>query len=181
MCGTKELWKPVAEYEGLYEVSNLGRVKSVQRFVVSQGVKRTRKNYIMKEKILKQFNSHGYLRVCLTKNGISKFYLVHRLVLESFIGPCPQGCETRHLNNDPSDNRLINLCYGTHSENTIDKSKCGHHPKRKLSNDQVVDIYMRYKNGSCTKTELANEYGVWFSTINQIVKGKNYSWLTQQI
>ncbi|QZE10566.1 hypothetical protein SEA_SCOOBYDOOBYDOO_251 [Mycobacterium phage ScoobyDoobyDoo] len=66
----------------------------------------------------------GHLRLNLDTN---KTRLVHRLVLEAFVGPCPPGMETRHLDDDPSNNRLSNLCWGTRLENTMDRVQNGIH------------------------------------------------------
>lgn len=62
----------------------------------------------------------GYLAVCLRKGGRSSTVCVHRLVLETFVGLCPSGLESRHLNRDRHDNRLRNLCWDTRSSNRQD-------------------------------------------------------------
>ena len=110
----KEIWKDIPNYEGLYQVSNLGRVKSLERF-------RKGKNGSLasvKEKILKSsmLNS-GYYIIGLTKQSILKFYYVHRLVWESFNGSISEGYEINHLNEKKFDNRLENLNLMTHREN----------------------------------------------------------------
>lgn len=102
----KEEWKDIPEYEG-YQVSNLGRVKSLER------------SYRLKEKILKLWvTSNGYYRVQLYKNSIGKFYLVHRLVWEAFNGQIPKNMQVNHINEIKSDNRLENLNLMTPKENT---------------------------------------------------------------
>ena len=101
----EEIWKPIKDYEGLYEVSNLGRVKSL--------------NYrgTGKERILKNIECKGYLTVCLTKNGKQKVLKVHRLVAEVFI-PNPEGKPCiDHINTIKTDNRVENLRWVTHKEN----------------------------------------------------------------
>ena len=75
----KEQWKPVVGYEGLYEVSNLGRVKSLSREVVGNGGS----TYMTKERILKPA-SKKYPQVSLSKDGTQKSYRVHTLVVEAF-------------------------------------------------------------------------------------------------
>ena len=102
----EEVWKPIKGYEGLYEISNLGRVKSL--------------NYrgTGKEKILKNIEDYkGYLEVCLTKNGRHKIFRVHRLVAEAFI-PNPENkpC-VDHINTIKNDNRIENLRWVTNKEN----------------------------------------------------------------
>jgi hypothetical protein len=111
-----EVWKDIPGYEGRYQVSDLGRVRSLDHRVrlVSQGVETTR---LSPGKILRPGPSPtGHLSVSLGK-GNSKG--VHTLVLLAFVGPRPEGQESLHLNHTPADNRLVNLRYGTRSENVL--------------------------------------------------------------
>lgn len=100
-----ETWKPVLGYEGLYEVSDMGRVKSVPRPSTRGG--------ILKPSVSKKC----YLRVNLCKNGKQKTYNVHILVWEAFKGKVPDGNEIDHLDGNPKNNRLDNLDPKTHKEN----------------------------------------------------------------
>ncbi|MDE2095631.1 MAG: HNH endonuclease [Patescibacteria group bacterium] len=105
------------------------------------------RNYRYRGKILVDRPSGKYRQVCLVDgSGNKKYSLVHRLVLEAFIGPCPPGMECRHLNGNRSDNRLENLCWGTRIENVEDKRKHGTilrgemNPNAKLTADTVIQI-----------------------------------------
>ena len=109
----KEVWKDIPEYEG-YQVSNLGRVKSLERFKKGKNGS----SVPVKEKILKPQLVYGYYQVGLHKNSIQKFYLVHRLVWETFNGTIPEGLQVNHINEVKSDNRLSNLNLMTAKENT---------------------------------------------------------------
>lgn len=92
-----EQWRPVEGYEGLYEVSNLGRIKSLNY------------NHTGVEKVLKPKNNKGYLRVDLRKDGKHKFFLVHRLVATAFL-PNPEGFEqVNHINEDKTNNCVDNI------------------------------------------------------------------------
>ena len=117
----EEIWKPIKDFEGYYEVSNIGRVRSLN-------YKRTGK-----EKILKNIEDYkGYLEVGLTKNGKRKQFKVHRLVAEAFI-PNPENKPCiDHINTVKSDNRVENLRWVTYKENsnnekTLEKFKGENH------------------------------------------------------
>lgn len=109
-----EVWKDIPGQEGRYQVSDLGNVRSVDRYVriVRHGVDTMR---FAPGKVLRPGRTQsGHMSVAIGK-GKSK--PVHQLVLAAFEGPCPEGYEVLHLNHDPSDNRHSNLRYGTRSEN----------------------------------------------------------------
>ena len=113
-----EQWKPVVGWEGLYDVSDKGRVKSLRS-----------------GKILADRPSNGgYLIVALQREGKRFEVLVHRLVLEAFVGPCPDGMECFHDNDVAWDNRLSNLKWATHQENII------HSKKRRLTLQERIQL-----------------------------------------
>src|ERR1700688_3800773 len=117
-----ERWKPVPGYEGLYAVSDLGRVKSLERYVKGPPGSRSGLR-INKERILtaKPDLVSGGQVVSLWRNNKGKWIQIHRLVLLAFKGPCPEGHETRHLDGNHSNNKLKNLTWGTPTENHDDK------------------------------------------------------------
>jgi len=102
----KEEWRDIKGYEGLYQVSNLGRVKSLERTApVMNGSKRT-----VSERILKQIRNRGYLQVHLGNgSGKMKTFKVHRLACEAFHENSQNKPEVNHINEDKSDNRACNL------------------------------------------------------------------------
>lgn len=104
-------WRPVVGYELRYEVSNLGNVRHIRRKVVLK---------------THPGNKYGHRYVAFWTPSGKKDLLVHRLVLEAFVGPCPPGMECRHFpDRDPGNNRLDNLQWGTHQENEEDKETHG--------------------------------------------------------
>lgn len=124
----KEYWKDIKDYEGLYQISNLGRVKSLSRYVYTSNPKF--KGYrCTKEKILKSGKTKkGYLIVVLRKNNKSKSMYVHRLVATAFIYNPNNLPEVNHKDENPLNNNVTNLEWCTHKYNgnygTI-KDRCG--------------------------------------------------------
>lgn len=110
----QEIWKPILNYEGLYEVSNKGQIKSVGRYIKSNH-NNTR---FQEEKIRKlTVNNKGYVTVRLCKNGNYETFLVHRLVAETFI-PNPYGYnEVNHKDEDKTHNSVKNLEWCSHDYN----------------------------------------------------------------
>lgn len=109
MDSKEEVWKDVPGYEGVYQVSDQGRVKSQRRFGTTGGVLTPRVKA-----------DSGHLRVALCQNGKVKDFLIHRLVLFAFVGFPAPGLEGCHNNGDPADNRLENLRWDTSKANSAD-------------------------------------------------------------
>jgi hypothetical protein len=138
----REEWRPVRGWEGLYEVSDQGRVRSLDRWVVKRNGHRQLIAGRMKSlPKLKQ----GYPVVHLAKNGQTTTRTVHTVVLDNFVGPRPAGHVACHNDGDPSNNRLTNLRWDTQSNNLLDAVKHGTHsrflPRRdKRERSEVVVI-----------------------------------------
>lgn len=109
----KEIWKNIPGFEGYYQASNLGRVRSLDRKV--------RGKYgniaVKKGKILKP-NKKRYGQVCLIVDGVRFYPLVSHLVYSAFYGPIPEGMQVNHIDENPENNRLDNLNLMTPKENT---------------------------------------------------------------
>ena len=136
----QESWKPVVNYEGLYEVSNLGRVKSL--------------NYLRtgKEGILKPGpDEWGYLQVALCKNGEKETCKVHILVMRAFNGKCPKGHQVDHINFKQDDNRLENLRYLPAKENASRKSPEGLQNISEANKKKAQDPEWQRKNAEGAK------------------------------
>jgi len=161
----KEIWKDIPEYEGLYQVSNFGRVKALNYH-------RTKE-----EKIIIPSKSGRYLHVNLYKNGKSKTYSVHKLVLKAFIGDSILDCN--HKDGIKSNNYLNNLEYCTHNENIKHAVETGlrdgkgeKNVKAKLTANIVKNI--RENKYNLTREEFAVCYNVYISTIDKI--RQNITW-----
>ena len=121
-----ERWLPVPDWEGLYEVSDQGRVRSLDR-LSANGRK-------LKGRPLKSAADRaGYRLVWLHRNSQRRMFILHRLVLLAFVGPCPEGMEGCHDNGDPGDNRLSNLRWDTKSANCLQKVEHGTHNLARLT------------------------------------------------
>lgn len=116
-----EEWRDIPRYEGRYQASNHGRVRSLDRMVhYKNGVQRLHKGRVLRP----GGNPSGHLMVNLIPR---KNEYIHRLVLEAFVGPCPEGMECCHNDGDPSNNYLQNLRWDTPSANGFDHVKHGNH------------------------------------------------------
>lgn len=179
-----EIWKPLPKWEGLYEVSSLGRVRSLDREWVQPHSRTGRPVKVTKQgKILKQSKTSSrieYMRVTLRRPKYHEVRSVHQLVLEAFAGPKPEGMVCRHLNGDPTDNRAENLAWGSQQENVDDRASHGktvrgtRHWQSRFSEDDVRSIRAEYEAGAGI-SELARKYGAPISTINNLLPGgKNW-------
>lgn len=107
----QEIWKDIEGYEGLYQISNMGRVKSLPK------LKKTPTTTFMTKEYIKSFSDcNGYLRVSLTKNGINKHCFVHCLVAKAFLGNA-NGLTVNHKDENKKNNRVKNLEYLSIGEN----------------------------------------------------------------
>lgn len=117
-----ERWSQVAGYEGLYDVSDLGRVRSCGRYTpTSRGAQRWWAERMLTPSPI----PGGYRTVRLYRNGVGRTRTVHRLVLEAFVGPAPEGMECCHGPGGPADNRLTNLRWDTQAANSADQFEHG--------------------------------------------------------
>lgn len=171
-----EEWKDVVGYEGFYQVSSEGRVRSLVRLLpaaVQAGIR--------KEKQILAFgsNKQGRLQVALSAYGKVRRFQVHTLVCTAFNGPCPEGLECRHEDGNCANNRPGNLSWGTHTDNMRDKRKHGTQteggdsPRAKLTEKQVLAI----RKDKRTMRAIAKDYGVSMVAIVFIKNRKTWKHL----
>jgi hypothetical protein len=173
-----ETWREIEGYEGLYSVSDMGRVKTPARYVKTWFGQRLRKERLMTLKV----KSHGYLEVALQKPGAPiRFALVHRLVAEAFIGVPLEGQECRHRDGNRLDCRVNNLLWGTCKQNIADQYRHGTriasewHPLASLTTEMVQWIRESDQSGA----EIARQLGLSVSTVCRARKAQTYAAATR--
>ena len=158
----KEVWKDIPGYEGLYQVSDLGNIKSITR------------NKILKHTVDKD----GRVSIQLSKKGIRKTNKVCRFVALAFIGEKPEGYHVCHIDGDKENNKLSNLRYDIPTENAIDFYRYGSKTSTGiLTLKQVIEIRKLYKFNNYSKRELAEKYNVNRTTIRNVINRDTFSWL----
>jgi hypothetical protein len=177
-----EVWKPVVDYEGFYEVSDLGRLRSMRRTIPhGRWPGRSRQTGgRMVAPLVGTGNARtwdGYTRFNLKRDGKQYRFYAHILVAAAFLGPRPDGLQICHGPGGPLDNRLANLSYGTSSKNNgDDKWRDGtitagvRASTAKLTDEIVREIRVRAAAGEPRAT-LAQEFGVGKTAIHNAVQG----------
>lgn len=168
-----EQWKTIQGYEGYYEVSNLGRIKSLERYTTT--------NHLIKEKILKtSIMKNGYEIVRLSKDGIKKTYLVHRLVAQAFISNPENKPHIDHIDTNRLNNKVENLKWVTLSENmnnpkTLEKFIGENNPMSKFTGGKnpasksvyCIELDMTFE----TITEASKYVNVHRTAVSACVRG----------
>ena len=173
-----EKWKDIKGYEGLYQVSNLGRVKSLGRETLSKrGVLMKFKGRMLS---LNSKDKDGYILVSLVRNKQKTTSKVHRLVCEAFLPNPENRPQVNHKNGIKNDNRLDNLEWCTSSENQLHsihtlskKILKGEEIGHNVLNENLIFKILEKKREGYSYTELENMFGINRSTIHSAFK---YTW-----
>lgn len=175
-----ETWKDVPGWEDIYQVSNKGRVRSLDRFIFSSKWKHGFQHQT--GKILKPgtHKKSGHQIIIFTKPGTKKSLWVHSLVAQAFIGPRPDGLQVCHNDGNPKNNHVENLRYGTQKENSADSIRHGtaralkghENPNAKLSLRQVR--FLRKSRKQKSIREWALYYEISPTTVCSIISGRSY-------
>lgn len=174
-----EEWRDVPGFEGLYQVSNTGKVRSYDRLVTERNGKvRLHAGRLLRPSPV----AGGYPGLSFFVAGQRMPTTVHRLVMAAFVGPCPSGQEVNHKDGDKTNNHLENLEYVTHTENQLHSIRVlgnpvphGHmqlgeaNAMSKLTEQQVKEIRVLYATGWTTQQRLGAHYGVSQSTVSTII------------
>lgn len=171
----KEIWKPIKNYEGLYEVSNLGRVRSLDRITKYTNRHGNESSQFRQGEIKNQCdNGNGYKIVNLYKNNKGKTFYVHRLVVEAFRGEIPEKMAVNHIDFNTENNNLDNLEVVTYAENNWHSSRSGRYEDKRGSKVRVF-----FKDGTTKEypsmTKASKQLNIHRDTlIKAIHKGGNH-------
>jgi len=171
-----EVWKDITNYKGLYQVSNQGRIKRLKRIVVTADNK---KQYILKEKILKPAFVCGYHTVTLHNNTIQKSIKVHRIVAKEFLTNAHNKPQVNHINGVKTDNRVENLEWVTakenmqHAINVTKTFKPNYEYLREYNNSNRKKIYCKQPNIVFDYAGDAAEYIISLYGLNKTKNKRN--------
>lgn len=179
-----ERWLPVPGYEGHYEVSDLGRVRSLDRVLPRRGGHS--RTFFSRGRVLKPFNTEpddtGYHAVYFSLGGAKKRTHVHSIVMRVFVGPRPEGYEVCHCDGNPLNNAVANLRYGTRQENRDDMIAHGTRKataiacsKPRLTPEQVLDIFNSWGEERCV---IARRHGITIDHVGHIRAGRRWASIT---
>ena len=137
----KEIWKDIKGYEGQYQVSNLGRVKSLPRTTPYINKAGYESSQFREGQLKKEIdNGRGYKTVDLYKDNKGKRLYIHRLVVEAFVGDIPPGMAVNHIDFNKANNALDNLEIVTYSENNNHSAKAGRYDGKRGAKVRVYYI-----------------------------------------
>lgn len=171
-----ETWKPALGYEGFYEVSDCGNVRSLDREHLTNNkfgpMVRHRKGKLLSRTI----GNDGYVQVRLCRDGNAKTLRLARVVLSSFIGVDDKRVEACHLDHDRKNNKLGNLAWGTRQENEDQKSSSGNRPRNTVNNLTCNDVQRIrvLRNEGLTLKDIGALVGTHFTNVSLILRGKTW-------
>jgi len=174
----KEEWSEISGYEGYYEVSNLGSIRSIERYVNSKN----RSLALKRAKSIKTSKRGDYISVNLTRENKQKTFSVHRLVALTFIPNPENKLEVNHIDGNKLNNSINNLEWCTRSENEIHSYINGLQSGRKgskhhftnLKEEDVIQMFYDLNNG-LTRKEISIKYALSYSNTCKILKGRIWS------
>lgn len=181
----QEIWKGIYGFEGLYEVSTLGRVRSIGHIVIGANNKSSYFERMTKGRVLKtSLNRGGYVAVHLSKDSVKCIFSAHKLVTVAFFGLRPEGYQVNHKDGDKTNNRIDNLEYVTAKENTAHAICNNLRMKRthsKLNEEKAEQIRVllsgnngKKQNDPCyiSRQKIADMFGVSNGLIGHIAKNR---------
>lgn len=174
-----EIWKDIPGYEGEYQASNWGQIRSLDRFVMVKGVLQRRKGKILRPRP----TDSGHVRVNIKGKDLS----IHRLVMLAFVGP--SDLVVNHLDSNPKNNRLDNLEYTTHSGNMQHAVAAGRkvglkgpdNPNSIVNEGMAREILYKHKIEKISQKQLSEDLGLGRSTIERTIHSDHWKYLHKEI
>lgn len=179
-----EIWKDIPGWEGFYQASSLGRIRSLDRVVTRASSHRGGYKFLRRGRVLSPslHRKQGYLKVCLRDGASQKTPYVHSLVCRTFHGRRPDKHDVAHGDGDKTNNRADNLRWATRKENVADRWLHGsmifgeNSPSAKRTEDQVISIRAMSSAGM-RNFEIAKAVGVDSRRVSEIVRRKKWAYL----
>lgn len=179
----REFWKDIKGYEGLYQVSNQGGVRSVDRQSNYYKYNKNLKRILKGKKLSQIISKEGYLKVYLSKDGKKTTFLVHRLVASHFLETSRRQNEVNHIDSNKVNNNVDNLERCSRLENmdhAFETNLAGFGENcnlSKLTKTEVLEI-VRLKKEGMKSVEISKIFNVHKDTVNRIVSGRSWSRVT---
>lgn len=164
-----EIWKDVVGYEGLYQVSNFGNIRSCDKIIKREGYR----DYVLRSKLLKQSNhSEGYLVICLTRNSkyVNKF--VHQIVADAFIPLIKDSNDINHIDGNKKNNCVSNLERCTRKENINHAYQTLKRKSNTIITSKLTLKVKELKANSLTNREIAKQLNISHTTVNKMLNLK---------
>ncbi len=172
-----EIWKYIEGCEGIYQVSNYGDARSVNRAILHWAGGRSN---IIGRKLKPHINSNGYKQIVLSIKGKTKSVILHKLVANTFIKKSKNNLQVNHIDGNKLNNFVSNLEFVTAKDNMLHAYKIGlrnngsKHHLSKLTETKVLLIRKKYKPRTVSCAKLASEFGVSRGCVSAIIN--RYSW-----
>jgi hypothetical protein len=176
----QEIWKPVSGYVGLYEVSNFGTVRSLDRIIPD---KRHGTRKLVGRVLSQTTDNQRRCYVAISRDSNRNKRRVHLIVAETFLGPRLQGLEVCHEDGNPANNHASNLRYGTHKSNMEDMVEHGRsnrglkNPNAKMTQEQALQVKRLRLDGKTYKI-IAAELGLTFEQVRSVCVGRAWHWVS---
>ncbi len=189
---SEEIWKKIPNFK-FYEASNFGRVRSIDRIIAQKQprygdtiIYRKFRSRILKPCLLSDKGKYPHFSLTLCEDTIKHKLLVHRIILNTFVGECPEGMQGCHNDGNGLNNYLDNLRWDTASNNQLDRHKHGthftpimkgsEHPKAILDEQSVIKIRGDRSSGMSTR-ELSDKYLIKIDHVRSIIKRNTWKHL----
>lgn len=172
----KEIWKQINGYEGMYEVSNFGKVRTIQRTILRKTKLGNLRPFIIKSKIkTANFSKNGYMTIALVKENKTYTTYLHRIIADAFVtGKTSDNNVVNHINGNKTDNRVENLEWVSSSENNLHALDNFLKSTRKGVTSEFINEVVKHKSIGLSNSNIAKLMNSTKSIIQGITSGRTY-------